>query len=139
MLRHAVWMHSHWRGRVVKKLHWEAPPVVDSGEMVPLERGLVNTPLLPAAEMSTRGSKYIDAEVESAINGIKEMKVLMDKTGQDHQRILTALEDTRRKKEVSPWGVWVCDLLPYQPREFLPPPHKKRSPPVAPICKIRVF
>ncbi|NWH69880.1 CLUS protein, partial [Piaya cayana] len=50
-------------------------------------------------EMSAAGSKYIDKEVENAINGVKQMKNLMDKTNKDHQAILHTLEETKRKKE----------------------------------------
>ncbi|NXI41102.1 CLUS protein, partial [Galbula dea] len=50
-------------------------------------------------EMSAAGSKYIDTEVENAINGVKEMKTLMDKTRKDHQAILQTLEETKRRKE----------------------------------------
>uniref|UniRef100_A0A8D0L7L0 Clusterin n=1 Tax=Sphenodon punctatus TaxID=8508 RepID=A0A8D0L7L0_SPHPU len=50
-------------------------------------------------QMSTVGSKYVDAEIENAIDGVKQMKTLMDRTGKDHQEILTTLEDTKKKKE----------------------------------------
>uniref|UniRef100_A0A8C3PL16 Clusterin N-terminal domain-containing protein n=1 Tax=Calidris pygmaea TaxID=425635 RepID=A0A8C3PL16_9CHAR len=49
--------------------------------------------------MSAAGSKYIDTEVENAINGVKQMKTLMDKTSKEHQAILQTLEETKRKKE----------------------------------------
>uniref|UniRef100_A0A8C6JGR4 Clusterin n=1 Tax=Melopsittacus undulatus TaxID=13146 RepID=A0A8C6JGR4_MELUD len=58
--------------------------------------------LVPPSElkqMSAAGSKYIDTEVENAINGVKQMKTLMDKTSKDHQAILHTLEETKRKKE----------------------------------------
>lgn len=51
--------------------------------------------------MSAAGSKYIDTEVENAINGVKQMKTLMDKTSKDHRAILHTLEETKRRKEVS--------------------------------------
>ncbi|NXX75052.1 CLUS protein, partial [Urocolius indicus] len=50
-------------------------------------------------EMSAAGSKYIDTEVENAINGVKQMKTLMDKSSKDHQAILNTLEETKRRKE----------------------------------------
>ncbi|NWW90656.1 CLUS protein, partial [Rhynochetos jubatus] len=50
-------------------------------------------------EMSAAGSKFIDTEVENAINGVKQMKTLMDKTSKDHQAILQTLEETKRRKE----------------------------------------
>ncbi|NXU58805.1 CLUS protein, partial [Turnix velox] len=43
--------------------------------------------------------KYIDTEVENAINGVKQMKTLMEKTSKDHQAILQTLEETKRRKE----------------------------------------
>ncbi|XP_014818279.1 PREDICTED: clusterin [Calidris pugnax] len=49
--------------------------------------------------MSAAGSKYIDTEVENAINGVKQMKTLMDKSSKEHQAILQTLEETKRKKE----------------------------------------
>ncbi|XP_028928253.1 clusterin isoform X2 [Ornithorhynchus anatinus] len=50
-------------------------------------------------QLSTEGSKYIDAEIENAINGVKQMKNLMDKTGKDHQQILNTLEKAKKEKE----------------------------------------
>ncbi|NXN92238.1 CLUS protein, partial [Rhinopomastus cyanomelas] len=50
-------------------------------------------------QLSAAGSKYIDTEVENAINGVKQMKTLMDKTSKDHQAILLTLEETKRQKE----------------------------------------
>lgn len=50
--------------------------------------------------MSETGSKYIDREVENAISGVKQMKILMDETKKDHQQMLNTLEDTKKKKEV---------------------------------------
>ncbi|XP_051471814.1 clusterin isoform X2 [Apus apus] len=58
--------------------------------------------LVPPSElkqMSAAGSKYIDTEVENAINGVKQMKTLMDKTSKDHQAVLQTLEETKRRKE----------------------------------------
>lgn len=42
----------------------------------------------------------MDTQVENAINGIKEMKSVMQKTSEDHQRFLDALEKTKKQKEV---------------------------------------
>lgn len=50
--------------------------------------------------MSVTGSRYIDREVENAISGVRQMKTLMEKASRDHQDILNALEDTKKKKEV---------------------------------------
>ncbi|NXY88615.1 CLUS protein, partial [Alcedo cyanopectus] len=52
-----------------------------------------------SSELSAAGSKYIDTEVENAINGVKQMKTLMDKSSKDHQAILHTLEETKRRKE----------------------------------------
>ncbi|KAM9240316.1 LOW QUALITY PROTEIN: clusterin [Leptosomus discolor] len=60
-------------------------------------RGLV--PPSELKQMSAAGSKYIDTEVENAINGVKQMKTLMDKTSKDHQAMLHTLEETKRRKE----------------------------------------
>ncbi|XP_066468095.1 clusterin-like [Tiliqua scincoides] len=50
-------------------------------------------------QMSVTGSRYIDREVENAINGVRQMKTLMEKADKDHRDILNALEDTKKKKE----------------------------------------
>ncbi|XP_065586662.1 LOW QUALITY PROTEIN: clusterin [Cyrtonyx montezumae] len=50
-------------------------------------------------QLSAAGSKYIDTEVENAINGVKQMKTLMDKTSKEHQAMLHTLEETKRRKE----------------------------------------
>lgn len=58
--------------------------------------------LVPPSELkqlSAAGSKYIDTEVENAINGVKQMKTLMDKTSKEHQAMLHTLEETKRRKE----------------------------------------
>lgn len=52
------------------------------------------------------GSKYLDTEIENAINGVKQMKSLMDKTSKDHQAILDTLEETKQQKEVGEAGSW---------------------------------
>ncbi|XP_064364268.1 clusterin isoform X2 [Dromaius novaehollandiae] len=60
--------------------------------------------LVPPGELkqlSAAGSKYIDAEVENAINGVKQMKTLMDKTSKDHRAALHDLEETKRRKEAA--------------------------------------
>lgn len=54
----------------------------------------------PLTEMSEKGSQYIDGELENAINGVRQMKLLMEQTSNDHQEILNSLEDTKKKKEV---------------------------------------
>ncbi|KAM6270351.1 LOW QUALITY PROTEIN: clusterin [Spheniscus humboldti] len=65
----------------------------------PWERPAEGCSSSPAPEMSAAGSKYIDTEVENAINGVKQMKTLMDKTSKDHRAILHTLEETKRRKE----------------------------------------
>ncbi|XP_069461722.1 clusterin [Ambystoma mexicanum] len=50
-------------------------------------------------QISVDGSKYINVEVENAVNGVKTMKTLMEKTGKDHQEIRENLEQTKRMKE----------------------------------------
>ncbi|KAM6462975.1 clusterin isoform 4-T4 [Liasis olivaceus] len=58
--------------------------------------------LIPPSElqqMSAKGSRYIDTELENAINGVRQMKLLMEQTSSDHQEILNSLEDTKKKKE----------------------------------------
>ncbi|KAM4041636.1 clusterin [Anomaloglossus baeobatrachus] len=49
--------------------------------------------------ISEEGSKYITTQFQTAMNGVRKMKLLMDQTGQEHQDMLRSLEDTKRNKE----------------------------------------
>ncbi|XP_054035751.1 clusterin [Dryobates pubescens] len=69
------------------------------GLLLSWEGGQALVPPSELKQMSAAGSKYIDTEVENAINGVKQMKTLMDKTSKDHQAMLQNLEETKRKKE----------------------------------------
>lgn len=53
-----------------------------------------------STEISQLGEKYVDKEIENAIQGVKEMKTVMEKSEEDHQKFLTSLEETKNKKEV---------------------------------------
>ncbi|XP_044306303.1 clusterin [Varanus komodoensis] len=58
--------------------------------------------VLPPSELqrlSERGSRLIDTELENAINGVRQMKMLMEQTSNDHREVLASLEDTKRQKE----------------------------------------
>ncbi|XP_036607635.1 clusterin [Trichosurus vulpecula] len=50
-------------------------------------------------DLSAQGSKYIGNEFENALNGVKQMKSLMDKTGKDRRMLLDNLEETKKQKE----------------------------------------
>nr|XP_056708442.1 clusterin [Euleptes europaea] len=63
------------------------------------EGGFCLVPPNKLQQMSETGSKYIDSEVDNAISGVKQMKILMDETNKDHQKMLNTLEDTNKKKE----------------------------------------
>lgn len=52
------------------------------------------------AEISLQGEKYLDKQIENAVNGVKEMKSVMQKSSEDHKRFLDALEKTKEQKEV---------------------------------------
>lgn len=52
-------------------------------------------------ELSQLGEKYVDKEIENAINGVKEMKTVMEKSEEDHKKFLSSLEQTKKQKEVS--------------------------------------
>ncbi|XP_060106602.1 clusterin [Heteronotia binoei] len=69
------------------------------GLLLFLEGGFCLVPPDKLHQMSETGSKYIDREVENAISGVKQMKILMDETKKDHQQMLNTLEDTKKKKE----------------------------------------
>lgn len=60
-------------------------------------RGLV--PPGQLKELSAAGSKWIDAEVENAIHGVRRMKSLLDESSKEHQALLHSLHDTKRRKE----------------------------------------
>lgn len=58
--------------------------------------------LVPPSELkqlSAAGSKYVEAEVENAIGGVKRMKALMERSSKEHQALLHSLQETKRRKE----------------------------------------
>ncbi|GAA6214903.1 clusterin, partial [Lates japonicus] len=63
----------------------------------------VNCILLPSKEdltqLSIQGEKYLDKQIENAINGVKEMKSVMQKSSEDHKKFLDALEKTKQQKD----------------------------------------
>lgn len=63
----------------------------------------VNCILLPSkedlTEISIQGEKYLDKQIENAVNGVKEMKTVMQKSSDDHKKLLDALEKTKEQKE----------------------------------------
>ncbi|XP_054618626.1 clusterin [Dunckerocampus dactyliophorus] len=50
-------------------------------------------------QISRQGEKYLDVQIENAINGVKEMKNLMQKSSEDHKKVLDELEKTKQQKE----------------------------------------
>ncbi|KAJ8396187.1 hypothetical protein AAFF_G00020540 [Aldrovandia affinis] len=50
-------------------------------------------------QISLLGEKYLDKQIENAITGVKEMKTVMERSGEDHKKFLTALEKTKQQKE----------------------------------------
>ncbi|XP_040204262.1 clusterin [Rana temporaria] len=50
-------------------------------------------------KISEEGRKYITEQFENAVNGVRQMKKLMDQTGEEHQKILRTLEETKKNKE----------------------------------------
>ncbi|XP_006033945.1 clusterin [Alligator sinensis] len=69
------------------------------GLLLTWEGGQAVIPTSELKQLSVAGSKYLDTEIENAINGVKQMKTLMDKTSKDHQAILDTLEETKQQKE----------------------------------------
>ena len=53
------------------------------------------------SEISQLGEKYLDKQIDNAINGVKEMKTVMEKSGEEHKNFLSALEKTKQQKEVN--------------------------------------
>ncbi|KAK1796141.1 hypothetical protein P4O66_009222 [Electrophorus voltai] len=50
-------------------------------------------------QISQYGEKYVDQEIETAINGVKEMKTMMEKSEEDHKKFISSLEKTKKQKE----------------------------------------
>ncbi|XP_077596938.1 clusterin [Stigmatopora nigra] len=50
-------------------------------------------------QISLEGEKYLNVQIENAINGVKEMKNMMEKSSEDHKKVLDELEKTKQKKE----------------------------------------
>ncbi|KAM6149651.1 clusterin [Erethizon dorsatum] len=50
-------------------------------------------------EMSTQGSQYINKEIQNAVNGVKEIKNLIEKTNEERKSLLSTLEEAKKKKE----------------------------------------
>ncbi|XP_072263355.1 clusterin isoform X1 [Pyxicephalus adspersus] len=85
--------------------------VMTSGEMmkiIPLSLLLVaillniSGAILPPESLkkiSEEGSKYITEQFENALIGVRQMKQLMEQTGEEHQNILRTLEETKKNKE----------------------------------------
>ncbi|KAI1897528.1 hypothetical protein AGOR_G00084200 [Albula goreensis] len=51
------------------------------------------------SQISLLGEKYLDKQIENAITGVKEMKTVMEKSGEDHTKFLKALEKSKQQKE----------------------------------------
>ncbi|KAM8725954.1 clusterin isoform 1-T2 [Acanthopagrus schlegelii] len=71
--------------------------------VVALLVAVVNGVVLPTKEdlfqISQQGEKYLDRQIENAVNGVKEMKTVMQKSSEDHQKLLDALKKTKEQKE----------------------------------------
>lgn len=52
------------------------------------------------SEISQDGEKYLDQQIENAVNGVKEMKNVMQKSSEDRKKLLDAMEKTKEQKEV---------------------------------------
>lgn len=59
-------------------------------------------------EISLLGEKYLDKQIENAIEGVKEMKTVMERSGEDHKRFVSELEKTKEEKEVRQtyYNIW---------------------------------
>lgn len=57
--------------------------------------------LLLCTEISRQGEKYLDKQIENAVNGVTEMKNVMEKSSDDRKTFLDALEKTKMRKEVT--------------------------------------
>ncbi|EGW05785.1 clusterin [Cricetulus griseus] len=50
-------------------------------------------------EMSTQGSRYINKEIQNAVQGVKQIKTLIEKTNEERKSLLNSLEEAKKKKE----------------------------------------
>ncbi|CAJ1078337.1 clusterin [Xyrichtys novacula] len=50
-------------------------------------------------QISLQGEQYLDKQIENAVNGVKEMKTVMQKSSEEHQRFVDALKKTKEQKE----------------------------------------
>ncbi|PNI68099.1 CLU isoform 7, partial [Pan troglodytes] len=50
-------------------------------------------------EMSDQGSKYVNKEIQNAVNGVKQIKTLIEKTNEERKTLLSNLEEAKKKKE----------------------------------------
>ncbi|KAI2549431.1 clusterin, partial [Homo sapiens] len=50
-------------------------------------------------EMSNQGSKYVNKEIQNAVNGVKQIKTLIEKTNEERKTLLSNLEEAKKKKE----------------------------------------
>ncbi|XP_017312023.1 clusterin [Ictalurus punctatus] len=50
-------------------------------------------------KISQLGEKYVDKEIENAINGVKKMKTVMERSEEDHKKFLSSLDETKKQKE----------------------------------------
>lgn len=60
--------------------------------------------------MSTQGSKYINKEIQNAVQGVKEIKTLIEKTNAERKSLLSSLEEAKKKKEVGTSLDWALAL-----------------------------
>ncbi|XP_060947781.1 clusterin [Limanda limanda] len=76
---------------------------VKSLTVVALLLATANCILPPSREdldqLSLQGEKYVAKQVENAVNGVKEMKSVMQKSSEDHKKFLDALEKTKQQKD----------------------------------------
>ncbi|KAM3602346.1 uncharacterized protein V6R79_002444 [Siganus canaliculatus] len=60
---------------------------------------LLNPSKEDLTQISLQGEKYLDTQIENAVNGVKEMKSVMQKSSEDHKKLLDDLEKTKEQKE----------------------------------------
>lgn len=50
-------------------------------------------------EMSNQGSRYVNKEIQNAVQGVKHIKTLIEKTNAERNSLLNSLEEAKKKKE----------------------------------------
>lgn len=92
------------QSRAFSEPHWL--PLAIAPALSSIQLILPSSLSLTHTEMSTQGSKYINKEIQNAVQGVKQIKTLIEKTNAERKLLLDNLEEAKKKKEVGPSLAW---------------------------------